>query len=247
MKALALIPLTEQYLLDWLSPYPDNKCFWKLLNNSSHTGREVLASLLLTEGVPKAFVEAPAVYEFLRRWLAKELDIITKQITLLGSARIGYSLSPREFGTPFGKHSDLDISVISDVYFERLKKEFHKFKSDYLSNEVKPRNLKEEYYWKENIKNVPKNLSNGFIDPNKIPYFSRYTIAQTIGNLMWRLKEKINITPKAPKISKVSLRIYNKWESLINRVSCNLLWLVKQKTGSITHSLPLGKKNQVKI
>jgi hypothetical protein len=139
----------------------------------------------------------------------------------------------------YGKKSGFYSGILLDfeVYFERLKKEFHKFKSDYLSNEVKPRNSKEKYYWKENIKNVPKNLSNGFIDPNKIPYFSRYTLAlaQTIGNLMWRLKEKINITPKAPKISKVSLRIYNKWDSLINRVSYNLLWLVKQKTGSLSN------------
>ena len=204
------------------SPYPEPDIFLKALNRTSRMGREILASLFLTEGVPVAFIKCPPIYELLRKWLGEELNINTKQITLLGSARIGYSLSPRKFGKEFGVDSDLDLSIVANNIFEKLKIESNNFINDYRDKKIAPKNDSQRHYWEENIKFIKKNLSNGFIDVNKIPYIKeRYPEFQYLGNLMWRLKEKLHVTPNAPNIKRASLRVYDTWNSLINRVSFN--------------------------
>ena len=211
------------YLLKLDSPYPERDIFFKVLNNSSRIGREVLASLLLTEGVPRAFAKCPSVYEFIRRWLSAQMGIHVKQITLLGSARMGYSLSPYKFGKKFSSNSDLDLSIISECIFNILQKEADRFIHDYKNMNIIPNTDRKRLFWEENVKFLERNLPYGFIDVNKVPYIKeRYPYCQYLGNLMWRLKEKINVTPNAPNIKKVSLRIYNKWSSLIDRVSFNL-------------------------
>jgi len=214
-------------LLELDSPYPEPDIFLKVLSRTSRIGREVLANLFLTEGVPRAFADCPSIYEFLRKWLGEELNINTKQITLLGSARIGYSLAPHKFGRRFGDDSDLDLSIVSSKdIFEKLKIESENFINDYKNKKISPNTDRQRFYWEENIKFLEKNLPYGFIDVSKIPYIKeRYPECQYLGNLMWRLREKINVTPNAPNIKKVSLRIYDTWNSLINRVSINLLWL----------------------
>ncbi len=173
-----------------------------------------------------AFIRCPAIYEFLRKWIGEELNINTKQITLLGSARIGYSLAPNKFGRKFGKDSDLDLSIVAKHIFEKLKIESENFINDYSNNRIVPKTVSQRHYWEENIKFIERNLSSGFMDVNKIPYIKeRYPETQYLGNLMWRLKEKLNITPNAPNIKRASLRVYDTWNSLINRVSFNLFWL----------------------
>lgn len=216
-------------MLDLNSPYPEHDIFLKVLTKTSRVGREVLVNVFLTEGTPKAFFNSPAVYEFLRRWLGGELEISSKQITVLGSARIGFSLAPYKFGRKFGEDSDLDLSIISEEIFEKLKKESIKFINDYENKNIIPDTKTRRSYWEANIKFLKKNLPQGFIDINKIPFIKeRYPYCQHLGNLMWRLKEKINATPNALRIKKVSLRIYKDWSRLIDRVSINLLWLIEE-------------------
>ena len=47
--------------------------------------RITLAQLWMTEGIPFAFEERPAVYESIRIWLGRELGVHAKQIGLTGS------------------------------------------------------------------------------------------------------------------------------------------------------------------
>lgn len=84
---------------------------------------EKFVRLWLTEGVPFAFKDRPIVYEALREWVAALLDIFPKDVSMVGSARIGFSLAPqkqlREFTVG---SSDLDLFVVSAPLFGRLSK-----------------------------------------------------------------------------------------------------------------------------
>src|SRR5258706_3977810 len=62
----------------------------------------------ITEGIPYAFRKTPLLYEVVRSWLALSIGLHPKEITLIGSGRLGYSTDPDHFGRAFGKHSDLD-------------------------------------------------------------------------------------------------------------------------------------------
>lgn len=179
--------------------------------------------LWLTEGLPFAFRECPAVYEEIRGWLSTQLDIHPKEVTLIGSARMGYSLAPTpEFGKPFGKHSDLDLSVVSEPLFERLVATFNLFAEDYKKQSVVPRNDRERALWDANLDFGRRNISRGFLDADKLPNFARYSGSQMVNQTMWVLIKKLEVTTGTPKVRRASARVYRNWPCFIDQASLNL-------------------------
>jgi len=179
--------------------------------------------LWLTEGIPFAFRSYPAIYEAVRAWVALRLDIHPKEITVIGSARIGFSLAPAPaFGTPYGEHSDLDFAVVSKPYFDMLRTTFTVWQSDFQGDIVHPRNEYERSLWTSNVSVVPRGIADGYLDPGKIPTWNRYPVAQRFAQTMYSLREKFSLTAAWPAASKASIRVYGSWDSLIRRVASNL-------------------------
>jgi hypothetical protein len=204
-------------------PYPSADELGKALRQATRSSRETVARLWITEGPPFAFSQCPQVYENLRGWLGSRLNIHPKEITIVGSARLGFSLAPPpKFGRPFCNESDLDLSVISRDLFEGLCWAFSKFRNDFRNGHVVPRNERERRFWQANIEFGDRNIPRGFIDANKIPNFSRYHAAQQINQSMWMLLKKLEVTKEAPRVRRASTRLYRDWESFIERVSMNL-------------------------
>ena len=186
--------------------------------------REIVARLWLTEGLPSAFLTSPAVYEDLRGWVASRLNVHPKEVTLIGSARIGYSLAPPpKFGRPFDAGSDLDLSIVSGDLFQRVTSAFSNFSADYSTGAVIPRTSYEREMWDANLAFGARNIPRGFFDPNKVPNFDRYPIVQQVSQSMWSLVKKLEVTPGAPRVGHASTRVYRDWQSLIDRVSFNLM------------------------
>jgi hypothetical protein len=208
-----------------VNPEPEK---FRAITAVSRRNRDILVRLWLTEGIPFAFRRCPAVYEEMRGWLGSRLEIHPKQITLLGSARLGFSLAPPpEFGRAFNDSSDLDLSAVSDDLFLKVEGAFNQFKKDYSIGIIVPRNEIERTYWDSNIIYGSKNIDKGFFDVYKIPTYNRYPISQQINNASWVLINKLNATADAPKLKKASIRIYKNWSSLIDRVSYNLFCALK--------------------
>lgn len=211
-------------------PSPDELA--KTLARAPRAVREIVARLWLTEGFPSAFRTSPAVYENLRGWLASRLNVHPKEITLIGSARIGYSLAPPpEFGRPFGGRSDLDLSIVSSDLFQRVTSAFDSFSADYRSGAVTPRSPHERRIWDDNLIFGARNIPQGFFDPNKIPNFDRYPVAQQASQSMWALMKKLEVTPGAPQVTRASTRVYRDWQSFIERVSFNLMSALRTSCG----------------
>lgn len=210
------------------SPFPSPDELRAVLSGAPRSVREVIARLWLSEGVPSAFVSSATIYEDLRGWLASQLGVHPKEVTLIGSARIGYSLAPPpDFGRRFSEISDLDLSIVSGDLFRRVSETFNVFSVDYASGAVVPRSAYERKLWDGNVAFGQRNIPQGFFDPNKVPNFERYPLAQRVSQTMWSLLKKLEATPGAPKVRKASTRVYRDWESFVNRVSFNLLAATK--------------------
>ncbi len=210
-------------LLPLRGPYPPLDKVRALGAPQARSAREAFVRLWLTEGIPYAFRDCPAVYEEVRRWLAAGLGTHPKDVTLLGSSRIGFSLGGRaNLGQPFGPQSDLDFSVVSSGLFAHFRELFEAWARDYESGVVKPRNDYVRRLWDDNLAFGRRNLPQGFFDANKIPRFNRYPLAQQVGQALWVLVKKLEQTAAAPVPKRASVRIYDGWDSLISRVSFNL-------------------------
>lgn len=205
-----------------MGSYPNASELIEAAQKGGELSRAAIARLWLSEGIPYAFREKPALYESVRSWLSVRLDINAKDVHLIGSARIGQSLAPNKIGKVFGQHSDLDIFIISPSLFERMVDDFNSWSCDFQSGKITPSNPREEGYWRENIQRGPKNISRGFIDSNIIPNHNKFRTTQTIANSMWLLKNNLDITNGAPSVKKASIRCYHDWGSFVRQVTLSL-------------------------
>jgi hypothetical protein len=214
-------------------PFPSPEELRHVLSGATRRSREIVVRLWLTEGCPAAFRNCPSVYEDIRGWLSSRMQVHSKEITLIGSARIGYSLAPPpEFGRPFGNKSDLDLSVISRALFDRLVSTFAAFSNDYKNGTVVPRSERERELWGANLAFGERNIPRGFFDANKVPNFDRYPVAQQVNQAMWALLKKLEVTAGAPKVRRASTRVYRDWQSFIQIVCFNLRAALPEQLGT---------------
>ncbi len=204
------------------SHYPDARTLINAAHEGGWQARVAIAQLWLTEGIPFAFSECPALYASIRSWLGTKLDVHAKEISIVGSARLGESLNPEKIGTPFNKESDLDWFVVSGRLFNQLRNEFNVWSNDYESGVIKPRYEKEKSYWMKNKERGMEVIDRGFIDAKMIPTWDRYQTSQRTANCMWQLVEKLKSTANSPKPPMASIRCYNDWDSAVKQISLNL-------------------------
>lgn len=203
--------------------YPSAEAVLLAARDGDRDARYAMARLWLSEGIPHCFRSRPALYDSLRRWLARRLDVHAKEITLVGSGRQGFCLSCGvDFGRPFGEHSDLDLTIVSIALFQRLEAAFERWKADYAGGSVTARHKRERAFWDSNKRSVPSGLRRGFIDPHKIPTWDRYPEAKLVGQVMYEAHEKLKATRDGPVVSKLSVRIYRDWDSFVRQMAINL-------------------------
>ena len=70
------IPESLESLID---PYPLPKDLWEAVHSCDEWTRVALTQLWLSEGIPHAFGNCPAIYEAVRCWLSDRLGIHAKK------------------------------------------------------------------------------------------------------------------------------------------------------------------------
>ena len=213
------IPESLKNLTD---PYPHPKILLDAAHSGGEPARIAIAQLWLSEGIPHSFRCCPAIYEAVRSWLSERLKIHAKEISLVGSARLGRSLAPGKLGKPFDSRSDLDLFIVSCNLFEELKEDFYRWSSNFKNKRIKPPTKNEAKHWQGNYNGVPKNIQRGFIDTYKIPNYPDYCNAQKVNDTMSLLIKKLKVTPKAPSPKKASVRCYSSWRSFVRQQLLNL-------------------------
>jgi len=110
--------------------YPTSAEFRELLRTTDDI-EEVLYKHIL-EGLPYAFHDSESDYTKLRRHVSTVLEVPMRDLTIVGSGRIGFSLDPNQFGRPFSDTSDLDMVVVSapvfdSAWMELLRPKYHDY------------------------------------------------------------------------------------------------------------------------
>lgn len=126
----------------------DFKKFYLSINANEE---ESLLRHFIVNNVPFVFKEKPMLYEQLTKYVGDKLKIAASEIKLIGSAKTGFSISPKTYGKAFGNHSDLDFSIINEQIFLQLENEYLKWSSLYKQQKIQPTNQNEERYWTENL------------------------------------------------------------------------------------------------
>ena len=186
--------------------------------------RSVVARLWVSEGIPFAFQECPALYENVRAWLAIGLEVDPKEVSMGGSGRLGYSLTPRRWGEPYRLlDSDLDLFAVSEQLFEDLRREFDHWSEDFDDGAVVPRSEREERCWTANQQETPGSIAKGFLDSWRVPNRAPYRVFSRTNNRLAGLKAKLHETDVGPKPQgTLSLRCYRDWRSFEQQLTFNL-------------------------
>ena len=191
---------------DVLCQIPENEFDW-------------ITRLWLSEGIPYAFRQTPALFEAMREWFGEHLDIDPKCITMIGSGRIGFSMG-NDFGRKFGATSDLDLSIISDGLYGRLKGDVLRWMQDYDCK--RPESKWKRRHAEENYKGFLRSLKVGFIDHYKLPFVERYPVAQLVENKLSTVGDNLRRCGDMPEFTKVSGRVYRNFGAFERQMKINL-------------------------
>ncbi|MDD5113403.1 MAG: hypothetical protein PHC94_05255 [Methylobacter sp.] len=200
--------------------YPSPLTFLDSISDLSHDEMAPYLRLHLFEGAPYFLRDKPLVYEMGREWLSCKLNVLPRDILVIGSSSIGFSMAPPpDFGRFYTEKSDIDLAIISNGLFERLVNVFLQWKSDYEDGIKIPKQA-EVKYWNANKVNVVKNIERGFIDTYKIP--NQYEQSSRVNDSLWQLGEKIQLTIGQVSKVRVSLRVYRDWQSFFRQFKINV-------------------------
>src|SRR5258706_15741350 len=131
--------------------FPQSQTVRDVLGSLSRDEKLGFLRLWVSDGIPFAFRHVPLLYEAMRSYISRRLLVPPKVITMIGSARVGYSLSPLpDFGKAFGNHSNLDLSLVNEDVFQRLEADFHTWKTDWESEGRKPGKKRKSAICQEN-------------------------------------------------------------------------------------------------
>ena len=198
------------------------------------------AQIIMTEGVPYACSQFPLAYEFARERSAWALNLDPKQVSLVGSARIGYSLSPSAFGQPFDEStSDLDLFAVDSDLFDHLRRDFEWFLKRWDEGSFTPTES-EKVYWESSKKYDPKNVEEGFLDPHHIPLKKGFETADRLSYAALRFHKNLAAQAGRQIGSKAKMRVYQDWPSAIKRIKYNIRSALKYRSASPGH--PSGKQ-----
>lgn len=131
---------------------------------------------------PHCFLEYPERYYDFRDGICGTFGIHQQNFTIVGSAKIGFSLAPNKFGTPFNEASDIDVVLVSNVLFNELWLKLLDYK--------KSNHYKLDRYYKDKFEDMQKLMFYGNIRLDKLS--DDFTFAKK----WWEYFNGLSIDPK---------------------------------------------------
>lgn len=81
---------------------------------------EWVANHYIFEGTPYIFRDRPEIVNMLSTHLSRQLELSSENIRIIGSAKVGFSLSPDNFPREFSNTSDIDVLVVDEKLFDEI-------------------------------------------------------------------------------------------------------------------------------
>ena len=79
-----------------------------------------IAKEYIFKGSPYVFRNKPKDLDALKNHLVSKLPIMKPNITIVGSAKLGFSLNPDTFFRQFSDESDVDVIVVDEALFDKV-------------------------------------------------------------------------------------------------------------------------------
>ena len=188
-----------------------------------HVAPGVLSKRYLASGLPFVFREQPHKYLAFREAVGRVYGVPPQQVAVMGSARFGFSTSPRKqrrgAAKPIDENSDMDLVVISNDIFQLALDSFARYTFEalrrveaLLSDATKEK--EEVRLSKSTLLNLrrrskalffgyvsPSDLEDGSAEKQRFYDYQREAATQLFGT-----------APPGP-INRVGARIYRDWDS----------------------------------
>lgn len=114
----------------------------------------------LFDSSPHCFIANPLLYQAFRNEICANFNIHPQNFTIVGSAKMGFSLNPGKFGQPFTEASDIDVVLVSEELFQDLWLQLIEFRRTVISR-LDP-------HTKKNFKDLQKVLFWGTLRLDKL-------------------------------------------------------------------------------
>lgn len=195
-------PDTTLLRIEW----PTAEQFRQLLDSFP---AEVLARRYLIGGVPHLFKDDPVKYISLRETIARSLDIGHHDVAIVGSARIGLTLSSQKGWSHFAMGHDIDVAVVSaDLVNEGLDAFIRRvadlpLKAD--EGAMDPAELRE-------IQRAARNYAAGYLSPDT--FGDDDALRQKINGALNQVTTLLlAMTPVGP-VSRLRARVFRSWQDV---------------------------------
>lgn len=177
-------------------------------------------------------------FELLRETLARQLGLDPSDVSLVGSSRLGFSLSPRHPLRPFCPgESDLDLFVVSESLRQRLKAEYFEGEKFWKSGAVSITEGRCKTL-QGNTQVVRNSLKRGYIDTNKVPVFAPdYVPRKTLdcALILRQIDESLEQLDTVPRLAPTrSVRVYSTWDAAMKQNITNMQRFFAELSGSNT-------------
>jgi hypothetical protein len=192
-------PDTTLLRIEW----PTAEQFRQLLDSFP---AEVLARRYLLGGVPHLFKDDPVKYISLRETIARALDIGHHDVGIVGSARIGLTLSSQKGWSHFAMGHDIDIAIVSEALVNEGLDAFARRIADL------PLGGKDEEADTADLRDIQRTARNyvaGYLSPESFPEDDPFR-AKLDGALNRVTTQLLAMTPVGP-VSRVRGRVFRSW------------------------------------
>lgn len=198
-------PDTTLLRIEW----PTAEQFRQLLDSFP---AEVLARRYLLGGVPHLFKDDPVKYISLRETIAKALDIAHHDVGIVGSARIGLTLSAHKGWSHFAMGHDIDVAIVSDgLVSEGLDALLRRVADLPLRGRgeddgaIEPSDLRD-------IQRTARNYATGYLSPDTYADDDAFKI-KIVGALNQVTTQLLAMTPVGP-VSRLRARLFRSWQDV---------------------------------
>lgn len=114
----------------------------------------------ILSNTPQCFTTNPDLVDEIMTRISNHFNIHPKNIEIVGSAKLGISLSEERFGKAYNKGSDIDIVLVSNELFEIAWSQLLTLDFSYYKlSETQRQNLIDSY----------DSIHRGFISPDRLP------------------------------------------------------------------------------
>jgi len=100
--------------------------FKAILEDNTFSDLDIVQGYI-THGSPFVFMGNEERYFLLKKIIAEHFELNPQSLIMIGSAKLGFSISPLKLWEPFNDESDIDMVIISDRIFHKFWRELFDF------------------------------------------------------------------------------------------------------------------------